>query len=165
MMTLNEILLLAPSALLKRRRLLPLCLLSCLLLPGCGGGDSSVTEAPVSENAGGLQAWPATRSTEQGGFTVTLEPEGGAIGHNRHFALDVSVQARDSQSGDVVVRVDADMPAHRHGMNTKPEVSPLGGSRFRVEGMLFHMIGDWVITVDVSRGSSTDRATFPVSVE
>ena len=57
------------------------------------------------------------------------------------------------------------MPAHQHGMNTKPELTDKGDGKYKVDGMLFHMSGDWVIFVDVTRGEATERASFPVLVE
>ena len=47
----------------------------------------------------------------------------------------------------------------------KPEVVAQGSLQYRVEGMVFHMSGDWVIMVDVARDGKTERAAFPVSVE
>ncbi|MEO1108983.1 MAG: hypothetical protein AAFX90_13795 [Pseudomonadota bacterium] len=47
------------------------------------------------------------------------------------------------------MRVDAIMPAHRHGMNYTPKVTALGGGAFRVDDMLFHMPGLWELQVDV----------------
>ncbi|NOD31174.1 hypothetical protein [Ruegeria sp. HKCCD6604] len=47
------------------------------------------------------------------------------------------------------MRVDAIMPAHRHGMNYTPKVSALGGGAFRVDDMLFHMPGLWELQVGV----------------
>ena len=84
---------------------------------------------------------------------------------NQHFSVDVELEAKDGESAGITVSVDADMPAHRHGMNTKPEVSAIDGAGYRAEGMLFHMGGDWVIKVDVTRGGTTESASFPVSVE
>ena len=37
--------------------------------------------------------------------------------------------------------------------------------RYRADGMLFHMSGDWVITVEMARGTESERAAFPVHVE
>lgn len=135
---------------------------SCLfLLAGC----SEVETIPEISLASETSGWPSTQSTAQGGFDVTIQPEGGAIERNKHFSLDVTLTAKNSDAGDLQVVVDADMPAHQHGMNTKPEIFAKGAAKYRVEGMVFHMSGDWVITVDVTQGSKTERASFPVSVE
>ena len=109
--------------------------------------------------------WPATETTDGGSFEVTVDPEPEKIVLYKHFALDVKVGAKDGESSGIAIVADADMPEHRHGMNTKPEVSEIEAGHFRVEGMLFHMAGQWVITVDVTRGEKTESAEFPVYME
>ena len=108
------------------------------------------------------QAWPATLQTDRGNFRVTIRPEPGRISRSEHFSLEVSL---DPSTSDATLAVNADMPAHKHGMNTKPEISKIEPHRFRVEGMLFHMAGDWVIDVDITQGTKTERASFPVHIE
>lgn len=51
-----------------------------------------------------------------------------------------------------VVRVDATMPEHRHGMNYRPTVRPLGEGRWRAEGLLWHMAGRWELAIEVENG-------------
>lgn len=112
--------------------------------------------------------WPATQPTDLGSYVVTLRPEQATIERNEHFALLVSLDPRkDDPPGatDLKILVDADMPAHRHGMNTKPEITNEGNLNYRVDGMLFHMAGEWVITVDITQGETTERTSFPVFIE
>lgn len=61
------------------------------------------------------------------------------------FALIVRVCPADA----VLVAVDATMPAHRHGMNYRPSLLPLGDGRWRAEGLLFHMSGAWELRLDL----------------
>ena len=82
-----------------------------------------------------------------------------------HFAIITSVEPNDSAAGALKVNVDADMPAHGHGMNTQPETFAVDGATFRTEGMLLHMSGDWVITVDITQNGKAERATFPITIE
>jgi len=119
---------------------------------------------PAADPDAVVESWPATRQTEGGSFSVTLAPSGGEILNNEHFSLDLAVEAKKGE-GPIKVVVDADMPAHGHGMNTKPELEDKGGGKSKVGGMLFHMAGEWVIFVDVTRGEVTERASFPVLVE
>ena len=132
---------------------------SLCLLSACG--RETETDSPPPPGPSG---WPATQATDKGSFEATIKPTVEEITRNDHFSLDVTVTAKKGE-GDIKVVVDADMPAHQHGMNTKPETSAKGDGKYRVDGMALHMAGDWVITVDVTRGSATERATFPVSVE
>ena len=52
--------------------------------------------------------------------------------------------------GSAEIVVDATMPAHRHGMNHRPDVWP-DGEVWLVRDMLLHMGGSWVLTVDLVR--------------
>ncbi len=49
----------------------------------------------------------------------------------------------------VGVAANAHMPEHRHGMNYRPTLKPLGGGRYRSEGWLFHMPGRWEFLFDM----------------
>jgi cytochrome c peroxidase len=57
------------------------------------------------------------------------------------------------------VKVDAQMPEHRHGMNYAPEVKALGPGRWRAEGLMFHMPGKWAFIFEVRAAGKTDRMT------
>ena len=136
-----------------------------LLLVACGNReDAPPTKAGPSASTAS-SVWPSTLPTDRGTFEVTVSPKGGKIERNKHFSLDVSLVAKTGDTKNVAIVVDADMPAHRHGMNTKPEITAEGPDHYRIDGMVFHMAGDWVITVDVVREGTTERASFPVSVE
>jgi hypothetical protein len=41
------------------------------------------------------------------------------------------------------------MPEHRHGMNYRSSLQPLGGGVWRAEGLLWHMAGRWELRLDV----------------
>jgi YtkA-like protein len=75
------------------------------------------------------------------------QPERISVGE--HFALDFSVCPKDGRPPPGTVKVDAWMPAHRHGMNYKAEVSALGGGKFRAVGLMFHMPGLWQFLFDI----------------
>ena len=80
----------------------------------------------------------------------------------KHFAVDAVVCATAAPSA---LRVDAQMPAHRHGMNYRARVAPQGEGRYRAEGLLFHMPGKWQFLFDVERPGGTERLTADVLVE
>jgi hypothetical protein len=77
------------------------------------------------------------------------------------FVLQFAVCRRDGGAAPGEVRVDATMPAHRHGMNYRPSVQRRGDGRFEATGMLLHMPGRWELVFDVRAGpdSETLRAT------
>jgi hypothetical protein len=57
------------------------------------------------------------------------------------------------------------MPAHRHGMNYAAAVKPLGGGRYRAEGLLFHMAGEWEFVFVLRAGGATQRLVRGLRVE
>lgn len=67
------------------------------------------------------------------------------------FALRVLVCPAEA----TLLAVDATMPAHRHGMNYRPSLKPLGGGVWRVEGLLFHMRGAWELRLDLRHAGRT----------
>lgn len=123
--------------------------------------QNTEVEAPATPGDG---KWPVTMTSDGGGHVVDLSPRGGSIEWNKHFALDLTLRSKKPVSENFEVRVDADMPAHRHGMNTKSETFPQGGGSYLVEGMLFHMKGDWVITVELIEGDQIEKVEYPVTV-
>ncbi len=60
--------------------------------------------------------------------------------------FDVDVMICDADTDEI--KLDALMPAHKHGMNYRPETK-LESGQFRTSGMFFHMPGQWQISVDL----------------
>jgi hypothetical protein len=137
-------------------------ILCSMMLSACKPHEES-SAPPVDANIPRSHGtWPVTVRSEGGTFAITLKPTKGDIVRNEHFSLALSI---DPASDGLVLKLDADMPAHRHGMHTQPEVVPLGGPNYRVDGMLFHMSGEWVVTVDVTSSGKTERANFPIHLK
>jgi hypothetical protein len=80
----------------------------------------------------------------------------------KHFAVDAVVCTKAPPRA---LRVDAQMPAHRHGMNYRARVTPQGDGRYRAEGLLFHMPGEWQFVFDLERPGGTERLTAAVTAE
>ncbi|KPK07081.1 MAG: hypothetical protein AMJ64_07645 [Betaproteobacteria bacterium SG8_39] len=80
------------------------------------------------------------------------------------FAIDAVLCAKGATSADAV-GFDAWMPAHRHGMNSRPSVRALDGGRWRAEGYLFHMPGRWQFTFEIDTASGRERLTHDVELD
>ena len=80
-----------------------------------------------------------------GPVQAAWQAEAGAIAVSRPFVIIVLLCPADAQ----LLRVDASMPEHRHGMNYRTSLKPLGDGRWRVEGLLWHMAGRWELRLDV----------------
>ena len=137
-----------------------LLLLSAGIVAACG--ETGSEETPTDS--------PRATSTDNEMFYVEYTPNPDPIPHNDLFSIDVSVwesEARETLATDAVIDVSATMPAHGHGMTTEPQFTNHDDGTFMVEGMKFHMESPtpeekWVIHVDVTSGSETDRANFDV---
>jgi hypothetical protein len=78
----------------------------------------------------------------------------------KHFVVEFAVCPAPES-----VRVDAWMPAHRHGMNYVPAVQALGGGRYRATGLLFHMAGEWEFVFVLRADGATQRLVRGLRVE
>ncbi len=99
-------------------------------------------------------------SLKKGGVAVGWVAENSPITVGRHFAMNVRLCPADAK----LVRVDATMPEHRHGMNYKASFAALGEGRWRVEGMMFHMPGRWLLRFDVSAAGRTETLTESITL-
>ena len=89
----------------------------------------------------------------------------GRIPMAKHFALEIQLCDRGNVSAARLVRADATMPEHRHGMNYRPQIKPLGGGRFRVDGMMLHMAGHWELAFEVQAGKEVTRFTHDLRID
>ena len=78
------------------------------------------------------------------------------------FAAEV-IACRAPGSGAVrEIVLDAQMPAHGHGMNYRPTATPTGPGQFRITGLMLHMAGTWRLTFDLVQGDTRTRLTQEV---
>jgi hypothetical protein len=96
-------------------------------------------------------------------FDVAFRPDPAPIAVSKHFALDVVVCAKSGAAATGLV-VDAQMPAHRHGMNYRPTVAARGSGRYRAEGLLLHMPGAWEFRFDVRTAQGSERVSLGVEI-
>ncbi len=96
----------------------------------------------------GAALGPGARTVTTPEFSIAWLPEPAPIPRDRHFALLLRVCSPQAWA---LTGVDADMPAHRHGMNYRTTLRPLGEGLWRAEGLMFHMSGRWRLLLDVQR--------------
>jgi hypothetical protein len=81
---------------------------------------------------------------ESAGRFVAFVPEPAPWAVGRHVNL------RGVLCGNArLLRVDADMPAHRHGMNYRPTLEAQADGRFLAQGLMLHMPGRWRIRFEI----------------
>ena len=123
----------------------------------------SAQTQPVECNAAQAQAGRLLAMGE--GFRVLFVARPEAIRVGDHFALEITVCPRPGTAGPALLKVDADMPAHRHGMNYRATLQPHGEGRFQAQGLMFHMPGRWRFIFDVSDDRGSARLTREIEVE
>ena len=101
---------------------------------------------------------------ENAGLVAVFATVPPVIEIGRHFAVDVRVCAEEGPPS-VLIRVDADMPEHRHAMNYRPTLAEKGQGRYVAEGLLFHMPGRWRVTFDVEHGRRHTRLATEIVLE
>lgn len=110
-----------------------------LALAGASGAHAQDCEPP--------RGFVPQGRAESRDFVVLYRTEP-AIAIGRHFAVDAYVCGK-SAAAATGLRVDAQMPEHRHGMNYRAKVAAKGDGRYVAEGLMFHMPGRWQIVFDV----------------
>lgn len=106
----------------------------------------------------------ARRVVESKTHTLAFAPQPAPWQAGRHFAIDIEVCPHEGASPPLALRVDADMPAHRHGMNYAVTVRRLADGRYRAEGLLFHMPGRWRVRFDLSADGRLVQLAHEVDV-
>ena len=114
--------------------------------------SGALAQAPPCVPERGAQRAGAGRYTV---YFRTMPPPAVA----RHFAVLFSVCGPATPDS---VTVDARMPSHGHGMNYRPTVTALGNGRYRAEGLMFHMPGEWELSFVVQQADASERITYTV---
>jgi hypothetical protein len=77
-----------------------------------------------------------------------------------HLETPEGVAIDDAQIG-----VYGDMPAHRHGLPSKPKVTEnRGGGDYLIEGVKFTMPGRWQLILIITADGKRDKAKFNIDL-
>lgn len=130
-----------------------LLLVHTMGLAACGKGSDSADAEPLP--AGG----PSSGATAGGSFNLEYTTDPSPIPLSEPFTMRTQVSDRDGRwLDDVTVVINAEMPAHGHGMNTSTSTTFDVDGWYDTEGMLFHMPGDWQIVIDVASEDTVETA-------
>ena len=123
---------------------------SLLLAVGCGGDDD-----------------PAIYEATLASCHLKVTPSPDPIPLNETFALTVAaydLADRSAMLKGVNFSVFASMPQHGHGMNVQPKQTKTSDGALDVQGMLFHMPGQWELVVGVAGCPQSDPGAQPEKV-
>jgi hypothetical protein len=142
-----------------------------ILVWGCDAGSNSDRQAPAGS---------ASKDFEQASQPLIFEaPSDGGLYQIRTRPAELPLKLHqmhdwivgielvgESSEIPTAVRFDGGMPSHGHGFVTRPRVTQnLGGGEFLVEGVKFHMPGDWMLQITVTSRGATDQVSFPLRVD
>jgi hypothetical protein len=145
---------------LFRRAAVALTIASGVMVMGLTGAPGPALAAPACRAPAGFDPLGRIESRD----VVIVYRARPAIEVGRHFAVEAIVCA-EAPAEVTAVRVDADMPEHRHGMNYRARVSARGDALYVAEGLLFHMPGRWRLLFDVERAGRTERLEAEIPLE
>jgi hypothetical protein len=108
------------------------------------------------------QSWPSESGALRASYTTDVDPIPLNRIHTWTLHLETSAGAIVE---DAEISIAGGMPAHNHGLATAPAVTAyLGDGDYRVEGLRFHMQGEWVLRVSVRHGRTRDTIVIPLTL-
>ena len=104
--------------------------------------------------------------SKQGYFSLSYETALQPIEMNRIHSWKLHIEDADGAPvTGAVIEVEGGMPAHNHGLPTRPRVtSELGGGDYRLDGMRFHMAGEWEITISIDLDGKADEVVVVITL-
>lgn len=121
---------------------------------------ASVAVAPHAAAAEDL--YSCASSLYRVGYTSATEP----IEINEIHAWVLHVETADGEPvRDADITIEGGMPAHDHGLPTRPMVTEaLGDGDYRIGGMRFHMSGEWELEITIDAAPGRDVCTIPLTL-
>ena len=104
---------------------------------------------------------PAGTRVESQRFALSYRTIPATIVVGEPFVLELAACAKAGTGLPGRLKLDAQMPEHKHGMNYRPSLKPVGSGRYRSEGWLFHMPGRWEFIFDLGG----EQLTHSVRIE
>lgn len=96
--------------------------------------------------------------SERGGFTIYFESSLEPIVINKIHTWTLHIKTADAMPlSGAEISVVGGMPLHNHGLPTRPRVSEESRpGDYRLDGMRFHMSGDWEIAITIKADGKTE---------
>lgn len=95
--------------------------------------------------------------------TVIAVPKPEKIVVGEQFGMDLMVCSDLAET--TISSVHATMPRHGHGMNYKPSLKRESAGRYRAEGLLFHMPGQWRLSVRIDENGDAVQLSTDMTIE
>lgn len=113
----------------------------------------------VSPEAGAQASWTSESGRLQVSFASAVQP----LPLNQIHQWTLQLQTVSGEPVEnAAITVTGGMPAHNHGLPTSPVVTETGGGQYLLEGIRFHMQGEWVLTLTISHAATRDTILIPL---
>jgi hypothetical protein len=108
------------------------------------------------------QSWISKR----GLFVVTYQSELEPLQINELHAWVLHIENPQGEAiTNARIEVDGGMPEHNHGLATRPRVTAeTGGGNYRLDGLRFHMHGNWELLLTIVANGKTDTVKVQVTL-
>jgi hypothetical protein len=145
----------------RLRPALPVAVL-CLAgaLAGCAASAEKTEDSDLAA-ALAAEGYPRAVISNDGTWCVGSRADPPAL--SRPFDLALAIAPADGAIGRleaITIAVDCTMPQHGHGMEVVPEVERVAPGRYVVRGLELFMEGEWLVTVDITEGTETERTQW-----
>ncbi len=104
--------------------------------------------------------------SSMGSYKVSYSSKVMPIPINQIHQWVLHIETADGEPvSDAKLDIQGGMPLHDHGLPTNPVATEyLGEGNYLIEGVRFHMMGDWEITLEISQGSITESALIHLRI-
>ncbi|MCH7822540.1 MAG: FixH family protein [Proteobacteria bacterium] len=110
----------------------------------------------------GDTVWVSDSGLYKVSYTSSLEPI--EINRIHEWLLHIeTIDGDDVENAEITIV--GGMPAHDHGLPTRPRVTEhQGDGNYRVQGIRFHMSGDWEIEITLKIGDRADNVSIELTL-
>ncbi|OFE13531.1 hypothetical protein PHACT_10600 [Pseudohongiella acticola] len=104
--------------------------------------------------------------TQPAGLHVHMQSELDPLVINQMHSWIIRVEdAQGNPVSDADIRVDGGMPEHNHGLATRPQITAnLGEGDYRLEGVRFHMNGEWELRLQIDHAGVTYQTALTLTL-
>ena len=108
----------------------------------------------------------SNKISDNGHFQVSYISKLNPIEINNLHAWKIFIKTKDGKDvPNAEVSVIGGMPEHNHGLPTQPQITKsFGDGCYLLEGMKFHMLGKWTVTITIMNKNISDAVTFNLSL-
>jgi hypothetical protein len=128
--------------------------------PASASGKSHRDKVSVYHDKG------MTRMSGRKRFRVSIRSNVDPLPLSRIHSWTVHIETPDGIAvEDAQIGVYGGMPAHKHGLPTKPKVTAkLGRGDYQIDGVKFNMPGVWELILIITADGKRDKAKFSVDL-